>query len=876
MKKLMLPLAFVLASSVVCAADRTLERDEHYVVDSSAADYQEKLAEIASCATFYLDYGSVVEFNLDEAVDLTLNTRFTACWGSQNRSGKLIKKGKGTLRFETAKVSSNDYYLDIDVRAGALYLPQTNKLGLQYSNRVNVESGAIFWAQAGASSASNQAATYWFDELTGSGDVYGWSSLKINKDCEFGGNLHITGPVFALGHLTLSGTNSEFTYVIQCDNTLKDGVVTQHGIAELASPEAYRTSGAAIDFNTLNGGGEIRLTGTTETQWTYPNRVDVRANGAAARSDAVLNAGPVVSAGTVGNFDWTGGWRFSYGGYDYPTGIPGVWYFTLDGDNVEYPAICSGTILDTLNKGDALRYVWAIRKRGTGIWRIEANSGSNWSGPLFVENGVLQYDTIADAGANCALGTAANLYKPTWTNIYESLGYAIGVGSADEPSWKGLLECTAATAVSMKTRPVRVLGTGGFKAEAGTVDWSDISADNANATLVLSGSNGGDNVVRNLDDGDGKLSVLKEGTGTWRIADRAAITGDIAVNGGKLKLLNPLGLDYQYYRFIVKGNGFSDDRYRSYWPENGGGWPSSAAESCIVSFFHINIFDENGQPIMTEDNSSCTGTVTADARTLAPGQIEYDGTYKTGMSGQFYAQIKNVFNNRCNSSGGLNSPKAKFDIGDSTTWAACVWRVPENAKRVYYCDYASTDALTETKGGRTCTAFELQGSYDGLNWETAYEKHDVPCQGAWAWASNGAQMNHEGDVALNCTKNPHPGFGCSGTVQKALDHYLDGVGTLSVASGATLEVKGEITFSSLRLDAVNGAGTFDGVTFAENGTVDLVGGKTGVPATFVNSPSVTNVANWTVTRDGRPSCYRIRPTDSGFDVLPPGLMMIFR
>ena len=873
MKKLILSFVAALGALGASATDLIIERDQKYVVDSSAADYQERLTEIGSYETIYLDYGAVIEFNLASPVDLTLNTRISSCYGGQLRTGKLIKKGTGVLRFETTRLGGNDYNLSLEIQDGQLYLPQTNKIGLQYARKIDVAAGAVLWTPAGKTDAANDAATFWMDELTGAGDVYGWSTLKISNDCTFSGALHITGTVMALGHLTLTGTGSEFTNVIQVDNTVANGTVTKRGILELGSPTSYDTT---LDFHTLNNGGEVRLNGNAETKWTYVNRVDVRANGAPARNDTVLNAGPVVSAGTVGNFDWTGGWRFSYGGYDYPTGIPGVWYFTLDGDNVEYPAICSGMILDTLNQGDNLRYVWAIRKRGTGIWRIKANSGSNWSGPLFVENGVLQYDTIADAGINCALGTAANLYKPTWTNIYESLGYAIGVGSADEPGWKGLLECTTTAAVSMKTRPVRVLGTGGFKAEAGTVDWSDISAGSTNATLVLSGSNGGDNVVRNLNDGDGKLSVLKAGTGTWRIADRAAITGDIAVNGGKLKLLNPLGLDYQYYRFIVKGNGFSDDRYRSYWPENGGGWPSSAAESCIVSFYHINIFDENGQPIMTEDNSSCTGTVTADARTLAPGQIEYDGTYKTGMSGRFYDQIKNVFNNRCNSSGGLNSPKAKFDIGDSTTWAACVWRVPENAKRVYYCDYASTDALTETKGGRTCTAFELQGSYDGLNWETAYEKHDVPCQGAWAWASNGAQMNHEGDVALNCTKNPHPGFGCSGTVQKALDHYLDGVGTLSVASGATLEAKGEITFSSLRLDAVNGAGTFDGVTFAENGTVDLVGGKTGVPATFVNSPSVTNVANWTVTRDGRPSCYRIRPTDSGFDVLPPGLMMIFR
>ena len=668
MKKLMLVFTIALGALGVSAADLYIERDQKYVVDSSAADYQERLAEIGSYETIFLDYGAVIEFNLTAPVDLTLHTRISSCYGGQIRTGKLIKKGAGILRFETMRLGSNDYNVALDVQSGALYLPQTNKIGLQYGTTVNVAAGAVLWTQAGETDAANKAATFSIDELTGAGDVYGWSTLKISNDCTFSGALHITGTVMALGHLTLTGTGSEFTNVIQVDNTVANGTVTKRGILELGSPTSYDTT---LDFHTLNNGGEVRLNGNAETKWTYVNRVDVRANGAPARNDTVLNAGPVVSAGSVGNFDWTGGWRFSYAGYDYPTGIPGVWYFTLDGDNVEYPAICSGKILDTLNKGDALRYVWAIRKRGTGIWRIKANSGSNWSGPLFVENGVLQYDTIADAGANCALGTAANLYKPTWTNIYESLGYAIGVGSADEPSWKGLLECTAATAVSMKTRPVRVLGTGGFKAEAGTVDWSDISADNANATLVLSGSNGGDNIVRNLDDGDGKLSVLKEGTGTWRIADRATITGDIVVNGGKLALNNGKGIKYSYFRWLIKENAIVCSRYSEYFKENGGAWPTDkAAELPITTYKGFNLYDADGNCLMTPDNMTVVTPAEAEAG-LSHGQLSFDPEHKPSNwnSTGILNNLTHCFTDLATEEFGINSAAAKYDPNDEATWA---------------------------------------------------------------------------------------------------------------------------------------------------------------------------------------------------------------
>ena len=202
-----------------------------------------------------------------------------------------------------------------------------------------------------------------------------------------------------------------------------------------------------------------------------------------------------------------------------------------------------------------------------------------------------------------------------------------------------------------------------------------------------------------------------------------------------------------------------------------------------------------------------------------------------------------------------------------------------------YFDYNASQGLTMkdgvvTSGYRAPTAWRLQGSIDGDRWETILEKNDqVVYAQSWQWASDGNQFSHQGDNSLHGNtqaRYQHSGMVLPSIISTGLDDYLENPGTLSVASGATLEVKGEITFSSLRLDAVNGAGTFDGVTFAENGTVELVGGKTDVSATILNSPSMANLANWTVTFGGRTTRYRIRPTANGFGVEKPGLLLIFR
>ena len=102
---------------------------------------------------------------------------------------------------------------------------------------------------------------------------------------------------------------------------------------------------------------------------------------------------------------------------------------------------------------------------------------------------------------------------------------------------------------------------------------------------------------------------------------------------------------------------------------------------------------------------------------------------------------------------------------------------------------------------------------------------------------------------------------------------------VSVASNATLRAEGRVpTLSRLKISAA-GAGTIDGFDFAETGTLAVVdaprGGAT-LPLQFVDCTGIRNIKNWTLTVNGEPSSYKIHVKGSTLEILPPGLMIIFR
>lgn len=82
---------------------------------------------------------------------------------------------------------------------------------------------------------------------------------------------------------------------------------------------------------------------------------------------------------------------------------------------------------------------------------------------------------------------------------------------------------------------------------------------------------------------------------------------------------------------------------------------------------------------------------------------------------------------------------------------------------------------------------------------------------------------------------------------------LQNVRSVSVASGATLRTQTPVVISSLKVNAA-GAGTMDGFTFAENGTLNVTAesfaDSIDLPGTYVNCTGLGNIAGWSLELNG--------------------------
>jgi hypothetical protein len=109
---------------------------------------------------------------------------------------------------------------------------------------------------------------------------------------------------------------------------------------------------------------------------------------------------------------------------------------------------------------------------------------------------------------------------------------------------------------------------------------------------------------------------------------------------------------------------------------------------------------------------------------------------------------------------------------------------------------------------------------------------------------------------------------------------LQNVRSISVAAGATLKTETEVVISSLKVD-VGGAGTMDGFTFAENGTINVLADATSqlieLPGTYVNCIGLENIAGWDVEVNGnRTQKFTPEVVDGRIRLRGKGFTLIFR
>lgn len=214
---------------------------------------------------------------------------------------------------------------------------------------------------------------------------------------------------------------------------------------------------------------------------------------------------------------------------------------------------------------------------------------------------------------------------------------------------------------------------------------------------------------------------------------------------------------------------------------------------------------------------------------------------------------------------------AAIDPYDESTWADVTFRLAAGknmARR--YSFYGTTWA-----GAALPKSWVVESSSDGINWERM-DDCEIADPLKTYFTDAGQSYNWydypDGFVFTSGRMSGAKGFDSAAQVQ--------------VDAGATLDClmvdEGQVV-SSLAYDATLGAGKLIRVTFAETGAMDITttasrGSRIVIPYVFEGCSGVANLANWTVTVNGKAVVdgRTLQVTDEGLVLPPTGLMLFVR
>ena len=784
--------------------------------------------------------------------------------GAKN-SGTLRKTGIGALELKSCGNVMNgaamyDYYLNIAADGGDLYLYREGTVATKEYTFIDISVAAdatLHTCHVGYTRCatlngagfitldnnSTQQRLYIYGTTTSS--FGGWMTGKIRIDITAGRH-DITCPSNTIETICMSGS-------AVC------------GFTRLGTDNTVPSSLGTGNFNYGNTSGIIYLGDYIETSsktfWIY--------------SDTFIDAGAHGGLTLSGKLDVSGD-------------SSSLRIFTLSGSN-ENVCVISGTFPPKADQ----KNVFYLRKTGTGTWRMADNPGRGALGVIDVEEGTLQFDTIAEKGYPCSLGYATNLFEKKVV-YYENgvpVDYAMVLGG---DGTEGTLEYTGSTAATCATRPIAVRSKGRFKTTnvAYTLDnVYALGAGERTLTLDSSADTGYGCMATKLSDGadGGRLSVVKEGDGVWQLIGTNTFTGSVFAREGTFLINNPSSR-YKWYRLVVKENAYSCDRYdtTSSVGESAPGTPKpiSAYEKGYVQLSHLALYDENGNNLVfgfkQKDPITQFAFEGGDARVMEPGEVAIG---QTGSFGGFTASsqlLQNLFNmSGYPATGRLAASDGGVKKNDPSTWMPIVVRLPDDAPAVVRMDFqcGRNSSGVGSYNGRNMTAFRLDASADGVNWDEGIAENDavdVP-ETFPKWDSDGSNTSAS---AVRKDK----GMVLSGhETDKPLSdsHAFYSVGA---ANGGVVNVVGlPYEVSGLVVDASASAGTISNVVFAASGTLDVQNAETSIgvplelPGDFSGLTGVGNIAGWSVTMDGEACRSRkIKVKNGRLTLYPRGLGVSIR
>ena len=829
---------------------------------------------------------SVLTVNVSSG-DATLTTPFSSSQEVEangapvySGTGCIVKTGSGNLnlgssagRYRAAGGNYFDYYAALTIRSGTVTLPQeVDRAGNLYYGPTAISNGATLVAMKLSDSAPAVYPVAWLWKLVGEGTVtsYGTRQLGVrawrSSDMhEFAGKFSGTLPFALTGRIRLTGTQSDSTsvFTVYCNyGSLVGGWWGGYAeVLKLGKTGEDSSFGASDTIRTdVHGGGLVYIGDGEECDKTFLMR------------DSIAYAGyNFIDAGATGGINWSGGW----GQAEYNADSTMTHRLVIMGSNVN-ECVMSGIIVDTPAHGsdNYKKYPIYIIKRGTGTWRMADNANRTGGGGYAIEEGTLRYDSIAEKGIVCSLGTATNLTENYTGADLENhrADYAYLLGSENGAT----MEFSGLNGGKCSTRPVAVKGRGRFKVSgAGEFSFKGFSAHESGAELFLdTDRTDGLVAVGDISDGVAPLRVVKTGSGTMTVSGGASFTGGLSVNEGTL-VVNGANRPYQWIRWIVKEKGTFCSRYS--------GVAATGYDSNMsLQMEEFALFDEDGKRL---DKGISFSDLTSDFYNMPAGSVAKETPSEICTVSTSGKTLAAYFDGKAGSVDGVWAGI----VVKTTLWGFCsmntpaywfkmIERLPVGSKPAVSFDLAAYYPSTNSSVAKYVTAVALEGSVDGWNWEPVVERNEleVPSAGPrWYGNTDASLVSASGSTY---TMKDHVGFPMRGTSTNGVSELTMPV---SVAAGATLAADGEVTISSLRISAVAN-GTISGFSFAENGVLDVpdMGHVTSVvklPVDISGCQSAANIASWALHVNGRETSCRIGGVSGdGITIIPSGMTITIR
>lgn len=677
--------------------------------------------------------GAVLEFIIADGDTRTFNAPINYNGGERHDDetwikcyGKVVKTGEGTLILAASgRTKSNsggfnhDYFTQIDLQQGILKLPQ-NAVGHMYFGDLTMSEGTTLVTCGNMTNTSAATFTY-VRSINGSGTItnetgraggqsFSPYTRNVYVESVFRGRVCHPVKLWIQGSFTHYGDDTGISEPITVEENyghLNDGkgygVYSFDNIA-LLGPQSYlQLFGRGGGFHYIGAMNAVVDKAMVLYTFGYPAFID---------------------AGWHGGLTFSGPWSVS--GNDMNSAVQK--WLVLTGSN-EVPCVITGQFNDSRFSGsyatDTYRTIFT-QKLGSGTWEL---TGPRYHGGGFaIEEGTLRFNSIDEKGMRCALGLSTNLTTACSVRDPEHVDYAFSLGSTNASAPVANFEYMGAAAAICTTRPLVLVGKGGtLSASKGRLTFGGVSARDVQATptLTLAGTGSVVNVAKDISDGatGAKVSVVKDGRGSWALAGNQTFSGDITVKQGNLAIRAPVSAKYANYKW-----------FRLSVAQIGGGSKND------LRIRQISLFDKDGvrqnEDLTLAGAIETTSGLVLDATTdIGPGQAYYDKsasgkTVERIDIGSLHGSLAGAFDGIYEGNSGgcfmirwkTGSSACPPSPSSRPTWIPITMHLSDSAHPITHFDIQGYANSADYLPTRIC----LEASHNGFSgeWEEVYSNVD--------------------------------------------------------------------------------------------------------------------------------------------------------